>query len=99
METNNLILVEQFCSNCDVEFSFINSLNDFGLIEIIVLDDKKYISSEQLKVLERAIHFHDELNINIEGIDVIYNLLKQIDDLQEELRITKNKLNLFDELV
>lgn len=96
METTNLILVEQFCSNCDVEFSFINSLNDSGLIEIIILEDKKYISNEQLKVLEQTIHFHNELNINLEGIEVIYNLLKQINNLQEELNITKNKLSLFD---
>jgi hypothetical protein len=96
METTNLILVEKCCSNLDVELSFINSLNDCGLIEIIVLDDQKYIQNEQLKDLERAIHFHYELNINIEGIDVIYNLLQQIHDLHEELRITKNKLNLFD---
>ena len=96
METTNLILVEKCCSNLEVEFSFINSLNDFGLIEIIVLEDKKYISNEQLKNLERAVHFHFELNINIEGIEVIYNLLKQIDDLRQELIITKNKLSLFD---
>lgn len=96
METTNLILVEKCCENLEVEFSFINSLSDCGLIEIIVLDDQKYISNEHLKDLERAIHFHDELNINIEGIDVIYNLLQQIHDLQEELRITKNKLSLLD---
>lgn len=96
METTNLILVEKCCANLEVEFSFINSLNDYGLIEIIVLEDKKYIANEQLKDVERAIHFHHELNINMEGIDVIYNLLQQIDNLQEELRVTKNKLNLFD---
>ncbi|PIQ15946.1 MAG: MerR family transcriptional regulator [Flavobacteriales bacterium CG18_big_fil_WC_8_21_14_2_50_32_9] len=96
METTNLILIEKCCSSLEVEFSFINSLNEYGLVDIIVLEDKKYISNEQLKDVERAIHFHHELNINMEGIDVIYNLLKQIDHLQEELRITKNKLNLFD---
>ena len=96
METSNLILIEQFCSNCDVEFSFITSLNDHGLIEIIVLEDKHYISPEQLKSIERAIRFHDELNINMEGIDAIFNLLKQIDDLQQELTSTKNKLKLLD---
>lgn len=96
METNNLVLIEQFCSNCDVEFSFINSLNDYGLIEIIVYDNRKYISHEQLKDLERAIQFHYELNINLEGIEVIDNLLKQINDLQRELRIVKHKASLFD---
>jgi hypothetical protein len=96
METNNLILVEKCCSNLEVEFSFINSLNDSGLIQVIVLDDNKYISIDDLKRLERAIHFHFELNINIEGIDVIHNLLEQIEDLQEELRVTKNKLKVFE---
>lgn len=96
MEKINLILVEKCCSNLEVEITFINSLNEYGLIELIILDNQKYISIEQLKDVERAIHFHHELNINMEGIDVIYNLLQQIDDLQEELRRTKNKLNLFD---
>ncbi|MGZ5253983.1 MAG: chaperone modulator CbpM, partial [Flavitalea sp.] len=96
METNNLILVEQFCSNCDIELSFINSLLDFGLIEVIVLDDKKYISNDQIKDVEKAIRFYYELNINIEGIDVIFNLLNQIDNLQQELRIAKNKLSLYE---
>jgi len=95
METTSLILIDHFCSNCDVDFSFIKSLNDVGLIDIIVEDDKKYISNEQLKTIERAIHFHYELNINMEGIDAIHNLLDQITDLQEDLRVIKNKLNLF----
>lgn len=95
METNKLILVEQFCSDCEVNFSFIKTLNDYGVIEIVVLDDKKYILNEQLKTLERAIQFHYELNINIEGIEVIHHLLHQIDDLREELRVTRNKLNVF----
>lgn len=95
METNNLVLVEKCCSNLGVEFTFINSLNDSGVIDVVILDDKKYISIDDLKRLERAIHFHFELNINIEGIDVIHNLLDQIEGLQEELRVTKNKLALF----
>ncbi|SDG67219.1 chaperone modulator CbpM [Psychroflexus sediminis] len=95
METNKMILVEQFCSNCDINFSFIEALNENGVIEIVVVEDKKYILNEQLKTLERAIQFHYELNINIEGIDVIHNLLHQIDDLQEELRAANNKLKAF----
>lgn len=96
MERDNLVLIEHICSNCNVDFSFIKSLNDSGFIEIIVADDKMYVSQDRLKDIERAIYFHYELDINIEGIDVIHHLLNQIKDLQEELRITKNKLNLLD---
>jgi hypothetical protein len=96
MEANNFVLVEQFCSNVEIDLSFINSLNDHGLIEIMVIENKDYISNEHLRNVERAIRLHDELNINIEGIDVICNLLEQIHDLQQELKRTKNKLKLFD---
>lgn len=95
MVTSNLVLIEQFCLISNVDFAFINALYDHGLIEIIVIENQKYISNEQLKDIERAIQFHYELNINIEGIDVIHNLLKQINDLQQELTLTKNKLELY----
>ena len=96
MQTINLVLVDDLCKYFEVEFTFLNALNEHGLIEIIFLDNKKYISHDYLKDVERAIQFHYELNINLEGIDVINNLLNQIEDSNEELRITKNKLNLLD---
>jgi chaperone modulatory protein CbpM len=96
MEKSNLILTAQFCTHHNVEVSFISALQDIGLIEIIVVEDDQYLSLEQLKDIEKMIHFHYELNINIEGIDAIANLLKQINDLQQELAIAKNKLKLYD---
>jgi hypothetical protein len=41
---------------------------------------------------------HYELHINIEGIDAIYNLLKQVELLQLEIRTLKNKLNSYEDL-
>jgi hypothetical protein len=96
METRDLILIEQFCTHHDIEFSFINSLHDFGLIEVIELNDAKYLVNEQLKDVEKMMRFHYELDINMEGIDAISNLLKQIERLQRELITTQNKLRLFD---
>jgi hypothetical protein len=96
METKDLILIEQFCTHHDIEFSFINSLHDFGLIEVIELNDAKYLVNEQLKDVEKMMRFHYELDINMEGIDAISNLLKQIERLQRELITTQNKLRLFD---
>ncbi len=96
METNNLILIEQFCSHHNAEFSFINSLHELGLIDIVVIEDNRYLTPEQLKDIEKMVHFHYELSINIEGIDVISNLLKQVDALQQELIVTKNRLRFFE---
>lgn len=96
METKDLILIEQFCTHHDVEFSFINSLHEFGLIEVVELNDAKYLANEQLRDVEKMIRLHYELDINMEGIDAISNLLKQIDNLQKELITTQNKLRLFD---
>jgi hypothetical protein len=39
---------------------------------------------------------HYDLDINMEGIDVISHLLKRIHNLQDELRITQNKLRLYE---
>lgn len=96
METRDLILIEHFCNNHEIEFSFIDSLQEFGLIEVIVHEDNKYLHQEQLKDVEKMMRMHYELDINMEGIDVISHLLKRIHHLQDELRITQNKLRLFE---
>lgn len=39
---------------------------------------------------------YHELEVNIEGIDIIMNLLQRIEDLQAELDNAKSKLSLFE---
>ena len=39
---------------------------------------------------------HQELDVTIEGIDVVFNLLQKIDALQKELTALKNRLNLYE---
>lgn len=96
METNNLILIEQLCIHHNIEFSFINTLQEFGLIEVIIIEDNKYIANEKIKDVEKMMRLHFELDINMEGIDAISNLLLQIDNLQKELISAKNKLRLYE---
>ncbi|HRG78091.1 MAG TPA: chaperone modulator CbpM [Cyclobacteriaceae bacterium] len=92
MNTDNLIRIEYFCEQYNVEFSFINALKESGLVNIVVVEESSYLSTEDLKGLEKLIRLHYELGINLEGIDVISNLLNQIADLQQELTVAKNKL-------
>ena len=96
METRDLILIEHFCANHELEFSFIDSLHQFGLIEVIIHDDQKYLHQEQLKEVEKMMRMHYELDINMEGIDVISHLLKRMNSLQKELIETQNKLRLYE---
>ena len=96
METRDLILIEHFCANHEIEFSFIDSLQAFGLIEVVVHEDNKYLPQDQLKEVEKMMRMHYDLDINMEGIDVIAHLLKRIDSLQQELKMAKNRLRLFE---
>ena len=96
METNQLVLIEEFCVHYNIEYTFIDSLQEFGLVTLIVHDNGKYLSHDDVPEVEKMIRLHYELGINLEGIDVIYNLLKQIDHLQSELEIAKTKLNFYD---
>ena len=96
METENLILIDTVCSHHNIEVSFVSSLQEYGLIEVVEVADHQYLSNEQLKDFEKIMRLHYELNINLEGIDAIAHLLQRIDDLQQELVAAKNKLTLLD---
>ena len=98
MKNENLVLVAQFCLHHHVETSFISSLHQFGLISILELEDEHYLSIDEIGEIEKMVRLHYELDINLEGIDAIANLLKQIATLQQELMMTRNKLDTFSPL-
>jgi hypothetical protein len=96
MQTVNFIAVNEFCSNWNIEASFINSLQEIGLIEIVIIGKKTYIHSNQLRQLEKLILFYYELDINLEGIETIEHLLVNINAMHEEIKELRNKLRLFE---
>ncbi len=93
MATRSLIQIEQVCMHCGVDVTFIHSLHDLGHVEVIIENDNHFIDESQLKMLEQMIYFHSELQINLEGIDAIAHLLRKIENLQEELIATRNKVD------
>lgn len=95
MSTQNYILVEQFCTHHNIPVSFVNALSDYELIEIIAIDNANYIQDLALKDLEKMTRLHFELNINLEGLDAIYHLLKQVETLQQDIVALNNKLSRF----
>ncbi len=96
MKSRNLIAKETLCSHYDIEVSFIDALNNIGLIHIEIIEQTHFIPQEQISDLEKMIRLHHELNVNLEGIDVVFNLLEKERILRNELIALKNKLALYD---
>lgn len=96
MTKEDLILLDHFCQQHGIEPTFILSLQEFDMIEILVLEEKQYILAAQLAKIEKIIRLHHELEINLEGIDIIMNLLDQIDDYKSQLTSARNRLDFFE---
>jgi len=96
MQTEYLIAIDEFCTKHNIEVSFINSLQQTGLIEIIIIEEVGFIQKEQIQQLEKFMRFYYELDINLEGIETISHLLQRVTDLQEEITELRNKLNLYE---
>lgn len=96
MKTDNWILLNTVSSHYKVELSFFTNLHDLGLIEIEIIEQSPYVHLDQMHNLERMIRIHLELDVNPEGIDVVFNLLQKIEHLQKDLIVTQNRLRLFE---
>ena len=97
METNNFISIRQICVHYNLSMSFIDTLRDYDLIEVVRIRDITCINKSHIKDLERIIRLHYELEINLEGIDAIYNLLKQVEFLQEDIIKLSNRLKRYED--
>ena len=96
MEMQEFIPIDIFCRQHGIEISFISSLHEFGLIEVMKVDEAECIPINQLVDAEKLVRLHDDLEINLEGIDVITHLLKRINEMQGEIQLLKNKLSLYE---
>ena len=96
MSTENFILVTTLCQHYKLAIGFFDDLNKNGLIEIQFIDNTKYVHKDSIYEIEKIVRMHKELDVNIEGIDVVLNLLQKIDALQTELLNVRNRLLLYE---
>ncbi|MDR1714663.1 MAG: chaperone modulator CbpM [Prevotella sp.] len=91
-----LIIIKEYCFQNQIEPEFIIQLENEGLIDLRIIGEEQYIHISQLKRLDQYARWHYDLSINIEGIDVIQNLLNRIDDMQKEILHLRERLRLID---
>jgi hypothetical protein len=90
-----LVPAQEFCSHYQVEMNFIYSLREYGLIDVVSSEGNDYLTVDKLNELEKIIRLHYDLEVNVEGIDVILHLLKQLDDAEQRLNELKNQLKIY----
>jgi len=90
---HNLIAVEEFCTYYKVDLAFIEALHEVGLVEIVPVNESRFLPEQHLKEIEKMIRLYYELDINIAGIDAIAHLLKRVHNLQQEITLLKNQLH------
>ncbi len=91
METENMVPATEFCTYHNIELSFIYSLQDFGLITTVNINQKIFVPLDELKKLEKMVRLHYEMDINLEGIQTITYLLEKLNLMQQQI-LGLNKL-------
>jgi chaperone modulatory protein CbpM len=92
MEQEELIPAKDFCIHHNIEYSFISSLQNSGLISVTSIKSSSYIHQDEIHKLEKFVRLHYDLDINIEGIETINYLLDKIEKMQKEIVNLRNKI-------
>ena len=93
-----LISADEFCNCHHIEFSFMRNLQEFGMIELVTRQEVNYIPESQLEKLEKILRLHNDLDINVEGIDAINHLLQRMGKMQSEIIRLENRLRLYEDI-
>jgi len=96
MTKSDLITIIDLSAVYEVEVAFFSAIIEQDLIEVHEVDGDIHIDSTQLGKLEQILSLANDLKVNLEGIDVIFNLLERIARLEEELINAKHKLDFFE---
>lgn len=95
MSSKSYISIKSFCTAHEVEESFVQILHEYEVLAIEERNKEQVVPVEALPTLEKMVRLNKELDINPEGLQAVHLLLKQIQQLQEEVDILKRKMNLF----
>jgi hypothetical protein len=96
MSQENFIPIHKLCELYQVEMSFFSNLNEIGLIQITTIEQSHYVHQDKINDIEKILRIHRDLDLNIEGIDIVFNLLQKIDDLENEMMTIKNRLRFYE---
>jgi len=78
------IAIEELSQHHGIEVTLIREFADFGLMQLIVEDNREFVSDMDVKRLERMLRLSRDLGVNKEGIEVILNMRAELKRLRRE---------------
>ncbi|MBK8611183.1 MAG: MerR family transcriptional regulator [Chitinophagaceae bacterium] len=98
MQDNEIVILNEFCTQHQVDITFIYALHNSGLIEVTVTDEQICIPEQQLPNLEKMVRLYYEMGINVEGIETINHLLNRMNEMQELVNELNNRLGFYEKV-
>lgn len=92
MEDNKPITIDVLVTYYQVDRGFFSSLEEYGLLRIVDVENTPCIAPDSLAEVERMIRLHYELDINMPGIDAISHLLRRLEEKEQEINRLRNRL-------
>lgn len=77
---------EELVKIYNIEVTFFDELEEYGLVTTQTENNIKYLLYEELPQFEKFANWHYDLEVNMPGLEVINNLLHKINVLQDENR-------------
>ena len=96
MRFENVITVNDFSVYHNVEYTFVDYLAEAGLVNVSTVNKTNCIPIEEIQKLERLVRLHNQLQINEPGLATINNLLRKIEDMQQEMSILRSRLHIYE---
>ncbi len=94
--TKQLISIHKLCESYQIPDTFFEELRQFDLIPLELQSGEWMLDTSNLPQVEKIMRLHYDLNINLEGIDVIIGLLDRIESLESEIALLKKRLSLYE---
>jgi chaperone modulatory protein CbpM len=91
MKAEKYISIQTICQYYPVEAGFVYTLEEYGLISIT----EEGITEEELSRLEKILRLNRDLSINLEGIDIILDLVDKLERMEAENQLLKRRISHF----
>jgi len=96
MDREKYILVSHFCAQTQIEISFVENLQEYGLVNFEKKENDIFIKERDIAEIEKMFRLHRDLGINFEGLDAISQMLNRLRRMEKDILKLQKRLDLYE---